>query len=64
MLGEEELPGHLSPHPRPVSRRDRGVGRQSDRSIERPDPPTAGLAGRLGPLDVVFAELEGVVSRR
>jgi hypothetical protein len=37
MLGEEELTGHLSPHPRPVSRRDRGVGRPSDRGVERRD---------------------------
>jgi hypothetical protein len=35
MLGEEELPCHLSPHPRPVSRRDRGVGRPSDGGVER-----------------------------
>ena len=32
MLGEEELPGHLGPHPRPVSGRDRGVGRQAGRA--------------------------------
>jgi hypothetical protein len=38
MLGEEELPCHLSPHPRPVSRRDRGVGRPSDGGVERRDP--------------------------
>jgi hypothetical protein len=37
MLGEEELTGHLSPHPRPVSRRDRGVGRPSDGGVERRD---------------------------
>jgi hypothetical protein len=37
MLGTEELPGHLSPHLRPVSRRDRGVGRPSDCRVERRD---------------------------
>jgi hypothetical protein len=37
MLGPEELPCHLSPHPRPVSRRDRGVGRPSDCRVERRD---------------------------
>ena len=37
MLSEEELPGHLSPHPRPVSRRDRGVSWPSDCSVERRD---------------------------
>jgi hypothetical protein len=37
MLSEEELPGHLSPHPRPVSRRDRGVGRPPDCGVERRD---------------------------
>jgi hypothetical protein len=34
MRGEKELQGHLSPHPRPVSRRDRGVGRPSDGGVE------------------------------
>jgi hypothetical protein len=37
VLGEEEFPGHLSAHPRPVSRRDRGVGRPSDGHVERRD---------------------------
>ena len=37
MLGEEELTGHLGPHPRPVSRRDRRVGRPSDGRVERRD---------------------------
>jgi hypothetical protein len=37
MLGEEEFPGHLSPHPGPISRRDGGVGRPSDGGIERRD---------------------------
>ncbi len=27
MLSDKELPGHLRPNPRPVSRRDRGVDR-------------------------------------
>ena len=35
MLSKEELPGHLSPHPRPVSRRNRGVGRPLDGGVER-----------------------------
>ena len=37
MLSAEELPCHLSPHPGPVSRRDRGVGRPSDGGVERRD---------------------------
>jgi hypothetical protein len=37
MLSPEKLPGHLSPHPRPVSRRNRGVGRPSDCRVERRD---------------------------
>jgi hypothetical protein len=37
MLSAEELSCHLSPHPRPVSRRDRGVGRPSDGGVERGD---------------------------
>jgi hypothetical protein len=37
MLSEEELPGHLSPHPRPVSCRQRRVGRQAGCRIDRPD---------------------------
>jgi hypothetical protein len=39
MLGPEELPGHLSAHPRQVSRRDRGVSRPSDGRVERRDAP-------------------------
>jgi hypothetical protein len=35
MLGQEKLMGHLSPHPRPVSRRRRSVGRPSDAGVER-----------------------------
>ena len=30
MLGVKNSPCHLSPHPGPVSRRDRGIGRPSD----------------------------------
>jgi hypothetical protein len=37
MGGEEELTRHMSPHPGPVSRRDRGVGRPSDCGVERRD---------------------------
>src|SRR5688572_27942156 len=37
MLGPEKLPFNLSPHPRTVSRRDRGVGRPSDGGVERGD---------------------------
>jgi hypothetical protein len=37
MLPEEELPGYLSPHPSPVGRRNRGVGRPSDWGVERRD---------------------------
>jgi hypothetical protein len=37
MLSQEELPGHLSPHPRSVGRRGRGVGRRSDGGVERRD---------------------------
>ena len=38
VLGDEELAGHLGPHPRPVSRRDRRVGRQPVARVERRDP--------------------------
>ena len=38
MLSDKELPGHLRPNPRPVSRRDRGVDRLPDRGIESSDP--------------------------
>jgi hypothetical protein len=44
MLGAEELPCHLSSHPRPVSCRDGGVGRQSDGRVERRD-----ASGHLDP---------------
>src|SRR5215218_10968319 len=37
MLSDEEFMGYLSPHPGPVSRRDRGVGRRSDGGVERRD---------------------------
>jgi hypothetical protein len=37
MLSVEELTGYLSPHPGPVSRRDRGVGRPSQCRVERRD---------------------------
>jgi hypothetical protein len=55
MLSEEELPGHLSPHPRPVSRRDRGVGRHSDGGVERRD-----ASGHLEPErdEIVVDDLE------
>ena len=55
MLGQEELPGHLSPHPRPVSRRDRGVGRPSDCGVERRD-----ALGHLDPkrAQIVVDDLE------
>jgi hypothetical protein len=35
MLSDEEIPGHLSPHPGPVSRSNRGVGRRFDGGVER-----------------------------
>ena len=38
MLSDKELPGHLCPNPRPVSRRDRGVDRLPDRRIESSNP--------------------------
>jgi hypothetical protein len=34
MLSEEEFKSHLASHPRPLSRRDRGVGRPSDGGVE------------------------------
>src|SRR5215218_6769808 len=37
MLGEEELPGDLGPHPRPISRRRRSLIRQAGRAIDRRD---------------------------
>ena len=45
MLGQEELAGHLGPHPRPISSRQRSVGGQAGRRIDRRDsvwPPRAG----------------------
>ena len=35
MLSQEELPGHLGPHPRPIRGRQRRVGRQASRRIDR-----------------------------
>ena len=35
MLGEEELAGHLGPHPRPICSRQRRAGRQAGRRIDR-----------------------------
>src|SRR5512132_3694465 len=37
MLSDKELPGYLRANSRPVSRRDRGVGRPSDGGVERRD---------------------------
>ena len=37
MLGHEELPRHLGPHPRPIRSRQRRVGRQPGRLVERGD---------------------------
>ena len=37
MRSEEELPGHLGPHPRPISGRQRSAGRQAARRLDRPD---------------------------
>jgi hypothetical protein len=55
MRGEKELQGHLSPHPRPVSRCDRRVGRPSDGSVERREAP-----GHLDPKrdQIVVDDLE------
>jgi hypothetical protein len=35
MLSEEELPGHLGPHPRPISSRQRSAGRKAGRRLDR-----------------------------
>jgi hypothetical protein len=40
MLSDKELPDHLRPNPRPVSRRDRDIDRLPDRGIQRSDPPS------------------------
>ena len=37
MLGQEELPGHLGPHPRPIRSRQRSAGGQAGRRIDRRD---------------------------
>ena len=37
MLGQVKLAGHLGPHPRPISSRQRSVGRQAGGRIDRPD---------------------------
>jgi hypothetical protein len=55
MGGEEEFTSHLSPHPGPVSRRDRGVGRPFDGGVERRD-----ASGHLKPkrAKIVVDDLE------
>ena len=55
MLGEEELPGHLGPHPRPIGSRQRSAGRQAGRAVDRGDAP-----GDLEPkrADVTVDDLE------
>ena len=55
MLGEEELPGHLGPHPRPISSRQRSAGRQAGRRVDRRD-----ASGHLEPerADVAIDDLE------
>ena len=37
MLGSEELPGHIGPHPGPISSRQRRAGRQAGCRIDRRD---------------------------
>ena len=37
MLGPEKLTGHLGPHPRPFSCRQRRVGRKAGCRLDRPD---------------------------
>ena len=37
MLGEEELPGHRGPHPRPIRSRQRSAGGKAGRRIDRRD---------------------------
>ena len=37
MLGQEELPGHLGPHPRPICSRHRRVGRKASCRLDRRD---------------------------
>ena len=39
MRREEELPGYLGPHPRPISSRQRCVARQAGRAVDRGDAP-------------------------
>jgi hypothetical protein len=39
MLGEEKLTSHLGPHPRPIRGRQRRVGRQAGRRIDRANAP-------------------------
>ena len=55
MLGEEELAGHLGPHPRPICGRQRRVGRQAGRRVDRRD-----ASGHLEPerADVAIDDLE------
>ena len=55
MLGQKEFTGHLSPHPGPVSRRNRGICRPSDSGIERRD-----ASGHLDPkrAKIVIDDLE------
>jgi hypothetical protein len=39
MLGQEEVAGHLGPHPRPISNRQRRGGRQGGRSVDPGNAP-------------------------
>jgi hypothetical protein len=40
MLGQEKLTGHLGPHPRPISGRQRSAHRQAGRRIDRGNAPS------------------------
>ena len=55
MLGEEELPGHLGPHPRPICSRQGSVRRQAGRRLDRRD-----ASGDLEPerADLTIDDLE------
>jgi transposase len=65
MLGLEEFTCHLSAHPGPVSRSDRGIGRPSDGGVERRDAPRrASQIPDMGPNRVPFRKWRNYMSER
>jgi hypothetical protein len=55
MLGQKELAGHLGPHPRPISSRQRSAGRKAGRRLNRREASCHFEAERV---DVTINDLE------